>query len=222
MRIVLFGPPGAGKGSQAELLIERQGVAHISTGVIIRRAMGADSELGREARAFVERGALVPGRLVRALAEDAIAAEGYDGFVLDGYPRTLEQARWLSEFLEEHSAPLEAVVSLEVPHEVIVERLSRRRVHRKTGENYHLDHKPPPADLDPALIKQRSDDTPEKIRMRLNVYEEETAPLKVYYEERGLLVPVDGVGGFEEVYARIEEVLPRRAGQQPDGAPEAA
>ena len=221
MRIVLFGPPGAGKGSQAKLLVERQGLAHISTGVIIRRAMKADSDLGREARSFVESGALVPGRLVRALAEDAIAAEGYDGFVLDGYPRTLEQARWLSAFLEEHRAPLEAVVSLEVPHEVIVERLSRRRVHRKTGENYHLDHKPPPPDLDPALIKQRTDDQPGKIRTRLDVYEEETAPLKAYYEERGLLVPVDGVGDFEEVHARIEKALPHRA-EQPDGAPEAA
>lgn len=218
MRIALFGPPGAGKGSQAQFLSERQGLTHISTGVIIRRAMKANSPVGEEARSYVEAGQLVPGHVVRTLAEEAIAENGYDGFVLDGYPRTLEQCQWLTEFLEEHDAPLHAVISLEVPNETIVDRLSKRRVHSKTGENYHLDMKPPPADVDPDLIVQRPDDRPEKVRKRLEVYEEETAPVKSYYQERGLYEPVDGVGSFEEVYERIEAVLDRRTGASAETA----
>lgn len=210
MRVALFGPPGAGKGSQAQFLSERQGLTHISTGVIIRRAMKANSPVGEEARSYVQAGQLVPGRVVRTLAEEAIAEVGHDGFVLDGYPRTLEQCRWLTAFLKEHEARLQAVVSLEVPHDTIVDRLSKRRVHKETGENYHLDMKPPPADVDSDLVIQRPDDRPEKVRKRLEVYEEETAPVKSYYQERDLYEPVDGVGSFEEVYDRIEAVLARR------------
>ncbi len=207
MRIVLFGPPGAGKGTQAALLHERRGLRHISTGVIIRRAMKEETPLGREARAFVEAGELVPDHVVRLLAEEAIAQAGRDGFVLDGYPRTVRQAEWLAEFLDAAAAPLDAVVSLRVPDDVIVDRLSKRRVHRETGENFHLDHKPPPAGLEQALIVQRPDDRPESVRKRLEVYAEETAPVLEFYRARGELKPVDGVGDFEDVYDRIEGVL---------------
>ncbi len=207
MRIVLFGPPGAGKGSQARFLVERRGLAHISTGNIIRAAMKTGTPPGEEARAYVEAGSLVPGRLVQQMAEGAIARCDYDGLVLDGYPRTLDQARWLSDFLEAHEAPLHAVVSLEVPAETIVDRLSKRRVHRETGENYHLETKPPPEHVDPALIAQRPDDRPEAIRRRLEVYRAETQPVEAYYRERGQLVAIDGVGSFEAVYARIDEAL---------------
>lgn len=207
MRLVIFGPPGAGKGTQARLLEERRGITQISTGDILRAALEEETPLGQKAKSYVESGELVPDELVRKLAEQAITDEGYDDFVLDGYPRTQQQAEWLTEFLEEHEAPLDAVVSLEVPDEVLVRRLSRRRIHDETGETYHLDHNPPPDDVDPDLIVQRSDDEPETVRNRLAVYREETEPLASYYEKQDALVSVDGVGDIEEVFQRIERVL---------------
>jgi adenylate kinase len=207
MRLVIFGPPGAGKGTQARLLEERRGITQISTGDILRAALEEETPLGQKAKSYVESGELVPDELVRKLAEQAITDEGYDDFVLDGYPRTQQQAEWLTEFLEEHEAPLDAVVSLEVPNEVLVRRLSRRRIHDETGETYHLDHDPPPDDVDPDLIVQRSDDEPETVRNRLAVYREETEPLASYYEKQDALVSVDGVGNIEEVFQRIERVL---------------
>ena len=207
MRLVIFGPPGAGKGTQARLLEERHGITQISTGDILRAALEEETPLGQKAKSYVESGELVPDELVRKLAEQAITDEGYDDFVLDGYPRTQQQAEWLTKFLEEHEAPLDAVVSLEVPDEVLVRRLSRRRIHDETGETYHLDHNPPPDDVDPDLIVQRSDDELETVRNRLAVYREETEPLASYYEKQDALVSVDGVGNIEEVFQRIERVL---------------
>ncbi len=206
MRMVLFGPPGVGKGSQATFLSEREGLAHISTGVILRAAIKAGTPVGEEARAYISAGRLVPGVVVRKLAEDAIASHAYDNFVLDGYPRTIEQSEWLDAFLEMHHSPLHAVVSLQVPDDVIVNRLSKRRINVETGENFHLDYKPPPADADPKLIIQRPDDQPGAIRRRLDVYRNETSPVEHYYEDRGLLFRIDGVGEFEEVYQRIRAV----------------
>jgi adenylate kinase len=207
MRLIIFGPPGAGKGTQAGLLEDRWGITQISTGDILRESMNEGTPLGQKAKSYVEAGELVPDEVVRKLAEQAIAEEGYGDFLLDGYPRTRQQAEWLTEFLEEHETPIDAVISLEVPDEVLVRRLSRRRVHAETGETYHLDHDPPPEDVDPDLIVQRSDDEPETVRNRLEVYRDETEPLAAYYEERGALVSVDGVGDIEEVFERIEQVL---------------
>lgn len=207
MRLIIFGPPGAGKGTQAHLMEQRLGLVQISTGDLLRTAMSEETPLGKKAKRYVDAGDLVPDELVRDLAEQAIADEGYDDFVLDGYPRTPQQAEWLTEFLEENGTSLDAVVSLQVPDEVIVRRLSRRRVHAGTGETYHLDHDPPPEDVDSDLIIQRSDDKPETIRKRLAVYRDETQPLASYYEKRGALVRVDGLGDIEEVYRRIVGVL---------------
>lgn len=207
MRLVIFGPPGAGKGTQARLLEERRDIVQISTGDILREAMKEETPLGKKAKAYMDEGELVPDEVVRELAEQAIADEDYDDFVLDGYPRTRTQAEWLTSFLEENETPLDAVISVEVPDEVIVRRLSRRRVHKETGETYHLDHDPPPEGVDPELIIQRSDDQPETIRNRLEVYREETEPLKAYYEEREEIVTVNGVGDIEEVFERIVSVL---------------
>jgi adenylate kinase len=207
MRLIIFGPPGAGKGTQASLLESRRGLVQIATGDIIRSAIKNETPVGKEAKAYVEAGELVPDEVVRKLAENAIADQGYDDFVLDGYPRTTQQATWLTDFLAEHDAPLDAVVSLRVPDDVIVERLSRRRVHAETGETYHLDHDPPPDDVDPDLIVQRDDDQPDTIRNRLSVYRDETQPLEEYFEQRGELVEVDGVGDIEDIYQRITDVL---------------
>ena len=207
MRLVFLGPPGIGKGTQAALLATRRGLTHTSTGMIIRSAIEAESPLGMEAESYVREGRLVPDRLVRVLAETAIAEHDYDNFVLDGYPRTIVQAEWLTSFLKEHEIGLDAVIGLEVPTDIIVDRLSKRRVHKETGENFHLDFKPPPPDIDPSLIIQRKDDRPEYIRKRLEVFREETQPVEEYYQKQGLYVDVDGVGEIEEVYGRIEDAL---------------
>ena len=207
MRIALFGPPGVGKGTQAKLLVERHGLAHISTGNIIRAAIRAETPVGLKAKQYVRTGKLVPDDIMRALAEDAIAEQSHEKFILDGYPRTVQQAEWLTEFMQANAHPMEAIISLCVPDEQIVERLSKRRMHKLTGENYHLDFNPPPPDVDPALIIQRRDDTPEVIRERLRVYRQETQPVEDYYRHRGQLIEVDGVGSFDEVFARIESVL---------------
>ena len=210
MRLVIFGPPGAGKGTQAGLLEERRGLVQISTGDILRAAMKNETPVGKKAKKYVENGELVPDEVVRTLAEHAIADENYDDFVLDGYPRTQQQAEWLTAFLDENQISLDAVLSLDVPDDVIVRRLSRRRVHRETGETYHLDHSPPPDDVDSDLIVQRDDDQPETIRNRLSVYREETEPLEAYYEKRGTLVRVNGEGSIDEVCGRIGELLDTR------------
>jgi adenylate kinase len=209
MRIALFGPPGVGKGTQAALLVEREKLAQISTGEMIRAAMREESDVGQEARQYVESGRLVPGEIVRRLAEDAIAHQDFDQFILDGYPRTIEQAEWLTLFLDRNEAPLTAVVSIIVPDEIIVERLSSRRIHRDTGKVYHLNFNPPPGDVPPEVIVQRSDDRPEAIRKRLREYREQTMPVSDYYRTRGLLREVDGVGEVEEVYERIRAEIDR-------------
>lgn len=207
MRIALFGPPGAGKGTQAQRLVERHGLTHISTGEIIRAAIKADSPLGQEVKKYANVGKLVPDVVVRKLAEQAITNAGYDAFILDGYPRTVQQAKWLTEFLAEHRKPLDAFISLVVPDDVIVDRLSKRRTHKVTGENYHLEFNPPPEDVDPSMIIQRPDDRPEAIRERIAVYKNETQPVEDYYRQRGTLVEVDGVGALDEVEARINQVM---------------
>lgn len=207
MRLILFGPPGIGKGTQSALLVERLSLTHVSTGDMLRAAMRAGTPVGDEARSYIESGRLVPGSVVRKLAEERLGELGVDDFVLDGYPRTVEQAEWLTTFMANAGVQLDAVVSLVGPDDVIVERLSRRRIHKVTGESYHLDFNPPPADVDPELIIQRVDDQPEAIRKRLEVYRAETQPVEAYYRARDLHHEVDGVGEIEEVYARIIAVL---------------
>jgi len=149
----------------------------------------------------------VPGPLVRTLAEDAIRSVGMDRFVLDGYPRTIEQAEWLDEFLREEGTQLDAVLSLELPAEVIIDRLSKRRVNRETGENYHLDFKPPPTDVPEDMIIQRKDDMPDAIKHRLEIYDAETHPVQAWYRQRGMLKEVNGDGPFEEVYERVRALI---------------
>ncbi|MEM1128682.1 MAG: adenylate kinase [Bacteroidota bacterium] len=207
MRIALFGPPGAGKGTQAQRIVEHYGVTHISTGNLLRSAVKNDTALGREAKPYMVSGQLVPSDLVRRLAEEAIEQLGFDRFVLDGYPRTLEQAQWLSDFLAQHDAPLEAVLSIDVTDDEVVRRLSRRRIHRETNETYHLDFNPPPPDVPESDLIQRKDDQPETIRKRLTVYTEETQPVQAYYEEQGAAVDIAGTGSVDEVFERVQAAL---------------
>ena len=206
MNLLLFGPPGIGKGTQSALLVERRGLTHVSTGNILRAAIAAGTDLGRQAKAYMDAGRLVPGPVVRGAAEAHLRSLGTRNVVLDGYPRTVEQAEWLTEFFDAEGATLDAVVSLHGPADVIVERLSRRRCDPVTGMTYHLDA--PPSDPTVfARLEQRSDDQPDVVRKRLEVYEAETAPVEAYYADRGAHYVVDGIGGVEEVYARIEAVL---------------
>jgi adenylate kinase len=196
-----------GKGSQARFLSQREGVRHISTGELLRKAIRSKTSLGRKAQEYVESGRLVPGVLVRALAEDSIKENGYDRFVLDGYPRTIEQAEWLDAFLQQAGTKLDVVLSLQVPAEVIIDRLSKRRVNKLTGENYHLDFKPPPPDVPANVIIQRKDDMPEAILHRLEIYHEETHPVQAWYRERGMLQEIEGGGSFEDVYESIRTAV---------------
>jgi len=195
------------------MLNEQTGLVHISTGIILRNAIRAESDVGRRARSYVEEGKLVPGYIVRQLAETAISESDFDNFVIDGYPRTIEQAEWLSDYLAGRNSILDAVVSLCVPDDIIVDRISKRRVNILTGENYHLDFKPPPPDTDPANIIQRDDDLPDAILKRLRVYRDETYPVEDYYRQRGQLVEVDGLGTFEEVNRRILTSVEEKAAE---------
>jgi adenylate kinase len=211
MRLVLFGPPGAGKGTQAKVLKEQFGLSIISTGNLIRTAIREETPLGLKAAATVHRGGLVPDDVVRDLANEAIMATGFRNFILDGYPRTRQQAMWLDAFLEEAGAPLHAVISLDVPDQRIVERLSGRRIHKITGESFSMDMNPPPSGMDPSLIVQRTDDEPEAVLSRLRTYHEETWPVAEWYAARGLLRQVNGVGSLAEVTQRILDQLPTHA-----------
>jgi adenylate kinase len=207
MNLVLFGPPGIGKGTQSVLLCERLGLTHVSTGDLLRAALKSGSEVGREAKRYLDAGQLVPGPVVRRLAEDRLAELGVEDFVLDGYPRTIEQAEWLTGFLDRHDTGLDAVVSLRGAEDVIVDRLSQRRLDPVTGQTYHLAYNPPPPGVPLTRLVQRPDDTPGVIRERLAVYARETAPVEAYFAAQGRHFVVDGVGEVEAVYERILEVL---------------
>ncbi|MGB9618958.1 MAG: adenylate kinase [Armatimonadota bacterium] len=211
MRIVLFGPPGSGKGTQAGLLEQKYGAAHISTGDILREAVANGTPIGLKAKAYMDRGELVPDDVVIAIAKDKIASIGDDGFILDGFPRTIAQAEALDEALANLGRSLEAVVNLRVDRDELIRRLSGRRVCPSCGEPYHVDSKPPKeagkCDLCGAELIQRDDDKPEAVANRLQVYEAKTAPLLDYYQSRGLLHDVDAVGGIDEVLDRIAASL---------------
>lgn len=207
MRLVLFGPPGAGKGTQARLLAEHRNLLHLSTGDMLRAAVRNQTLVGKEANGYMTAGELVPDDVVNRIVAEALAETGYTGFVLDGYPRTVEQAQFLLNLLKEKGARLDSVLSLRVPEENIVQRLSRRRTDKETGEIYHLDFNPPPAGLPEGRLRHRADDRPEAIRKRLTEYHSKTEPLENHFKAEGLLVEIDGMGELDAVRRRVENVL---------------
>jgi len=205
MRLVLLGPPASGKGTQAAKICERYGVPKISTGDMLRAAKAAGTPLGVEADKYMSDGKLVPDRVVIGLVRERLSqGDAAKGFVLDGFPRTVPQAEALDALLAERGTPLEAVVQIDVPRALLVERATLRRTDSRTGQIYHLKYSPPPPD---AVLEHRADDREEKVITRLDEYEAMTAKLLPYYENSGLLRRVDGVGTPEEVTQRILAAL---------------
>ncbi len=204
MKIILLGPQGAGKGTQAQRLSQKTGAKHISTGDIVRAEIKSDSELGRKVQDFNDRGDLVPDEIIVEMAKPYLDAA--DAWLLDGFPRNEAQAKALDAALEDLDIELDAAVALEAPDDDLVTRLSGRRTSDATGRVYHVEHDPPPGDSeeDPGPFVQRKDDTEEAIRRRLDIYHEHTEPLKDYYAERGLLTTVDARQGIPEI---TEEIL---------------
>ena len=207
MRLALFGPPGAGKGTQAKRLAERHGLAHVSTGDLFRAAIADETPLGMQVAGLLRDGRLVPDDVTNALVAGTLGALGHDDFVLDGFPRTVPQAEWLLEHLTAHGAPLDAVVSLAVPDDVIVGRLSRRRTDAETGEIYHLDYNPPPVGVPAGRLVHRKDDHETAIRTRLAVYHTDTAPVADVLAAAVPVVEVDGTAALDAVQDAIADAL---------------
>ena len=216
MRIILLGPPGAGKGTQAEFLRARLGIPQISTGDMLRAAVSAGTELGLKAKDIMAAGGLVSDDLIIALVKERIAApDCKEGFLFDGFPRTIPQAQAVADA----NITIDRVIELDVPDEVIVQRLAGRRVHPASGRVYHLEHNPPRSpgvdDLTGELLVQRPDDREETVRNRLDVYHEQTEPLVAFYQDHARRNPqgptryrrVDGIGNLDEVQARLLEAL---------------
>jgi adenylate kinase len=216
MRIVLLGPQGSGKGTQAERLSALTGAHHICIGDLVREEISAGTPLGREIRHYNDRGELVPDDVIVALVRPILQAT--HDWILDGFPRDLEQAHALDALLREEGLTLDRVVALEVPDAVLIERLAGRRRSESTGANYHLLYHPPPP-TDPGPFVQRVDDTPDKIRHRLTIYHAVTEPLKQYYEQRGLLVHVDAGGSIAEVTDALLAVLNVKVPQPAPNSP---
>lgn len=211
-RVVLLGPPGAGKGTQAKLLEEKFAAPQISTGDILRKAVAEQGDLGKQTSEYIRRGELVPDQLIIDLVAERLKEKDCEkGFVLDGFPRTIAQAQGLEEILKKIGLALTCVLSVQVPHELIVERLSGRRTCKGCGALYHVVFDPPKAagtcNRCGGELFQRDDDRAETIRNRLRVYDNQTAPLVSYYRERGLLKSIDGVGKVEDIGKRMIQAL---------------
>jgi len=209
LRMILIGPPGVGKGTQAALLEQRLGAIPLSSGMIFRAEIEAETDLGHLAQSYIKRGELVPSGITIEMMRKRMGSDNVrkHGFILDGFPRNIRQAEALDEILTEMDITLDMAVSLDVDDEVVVQRLSGRMGCTNCGEIYHSVSKPPKREglcdkcNSPLII--RSDDKPETIRERLRVFHEQTAPLRDYYEKKGLLKKVDGTKAPEEVYEQI-------------------
>jgi len=220
MNLILFGPPGAGKGTQAKFIVDRFRIPQISTGDMLRVAVKDKTPLGLIAKKIMDAGSLVPDDVVLGLVEERLVqADCCDGFVLDGFPRTIPQAEALVSILSGMGKSIEHVISLDVDNAEIIVRLSGRRTCSSCGKGFHISFDPPQmsgfCDSCNAPLIQRDDDTEDTVRNRLSVYDQMTAPLKKYYESLGLLRHVDGCGSIIGIQRQIESLLEGVAGDHP-------
>ena len=212
MKIIMLGAPGAGKGTQAKMIADKYGVPHISTGDIFRANIKNGTELGMEAKKYMDQGLLVPDELTVRILLDRVAQDDCkNGYVLDGFPRTIPQAEVMDSELTKLGDHIDYAINVDVPDENIVKRMSGRRACLTCGATYHIEHVPPKkegiCDVCGSELVLRDDDKPETVKNRLNVYHEQTQPLIDFYTEKGVLKTVDGTVPMEEVFAAITAIL---------------
>jgi adenylate kinase len=210
MDFILLGPPGAGKGTQAKLMVDKWNIPQISTGDILRAAVREGTTLGIEAKGFMDRGELVPDRVVIGIIAERLKEEdAANGFILDGFPRTIPQAEALQQILDGLDRAIDHVISIEVEDEELVTRLTGRRMCKECGDSYHVVFNPSSnegtCDRCSGELYQRDDDKEETIRQRLTVYSEQTQPLIAHYEQQGNLRRIPGIGSIENIFSRVIE-----------------
>jgi Adenylate kinase (EC 2.7.4.3) len=212
LKLVLMGLPGAGKGTQAEQIVEKYNIPHISTGDMFRAAMKNNTELGRKAKSFMDNGDLVPDEVTNGIVRERLSEDdAKDGFLLDGFPRTVEQAQELENILSDLGTELDAVINIDVEKDVLMKRLTGRWICRTCGKTYHEIYNPPKVpgkcDLDGGELYQRDDDKKETVEKRLNVNMKQTKPLLDFYSEKGKLHNINGEQEIKDVFVDVEKIL---------------
>ena len=212
LRTILLGPPGAGKGTQAVKIVEKYNIPHISTGDIFRENIKNETELGNRAKAYMDRGEIVPDELVVEIATDRLTKDDCkNGFLLDGFPRTIFQAEKLDEFLAQRGEKIDKVINIDVEKDALVKRITGRRVCKSCGASYHVVNIPPKkdgvCDLCNGELIQRADDTEETVLNRIDVYNKQTKPLVDYYDKAGVIINIDGNKDLDDVLADIVKGL---------------
>ncbi|OFV27869.1 adenylate kinase [Staphylococcus sp. HMSC14D01] len=212
MNIILMGLPGAGKGTQASEIVKKFPIPHISTGDMFRKAIKDETDLGKKAKSYMDRGELVPDEVTVGIVKERISEDdAKKGFLLDGFPRTIDQAEALNDIMSELGRNIDAVINIEVPEEELMNRLTGRRICEKCGTTYHLVFNPPKVDgicdIDGGKLYQREDDNPETVSNRLNVNVKQSKPILEYYNEKGVLKNIDGAKDIDDVTKDVIDIL---------------